>query len=288
MNEAIRAMLRTYGPIKTKRDEENTLQEILQQITLHGLYLGGFFDTAAFYGGTALRMLYGLDRFSEDLDFCLKNPDKNFDLQTYLSAIQEELERYGFTAFIEEKRSGQDVAIEPAFVKQETISGLMIIGRDGSSAQKGQRVKIRLEVDKTNPKGANYCTKLIKLPTPYMIGTMTEGSLFAGKLHALIARAYLNRVKGRDYYDFLYYVARGTPVNFGYLEAKLVDSGHIQKNQHFGRDDLIELLQQKFRDVDFKKAREDVIPFVKPERQKDLKSWSTQLFSALALDIKTE
>ena len=196
-----------------------------------------------------------------------------------------ELARFWLDAAIEEKRSGPEFAIESAFVKQDTSKGLLIIGQNAAKAPKGQLVKIRLEVDKSNPPGANPSQKLISLPTPFMVGTLSEESLFAGKIHALIARNYLNRVKGRDYYDFLFYAARGTRVNLKYLESKLQDSKHLIAGESLSIEGVITLLKNRFANIDFEKAKSDVRPFVKPERQLDLEEWSVDLFSALAQNL---
>ena len=288
MNDAIDAMLRTYGRMETRKDDENALKEVMQRIVLLGLHRGGFFNLACFYGGTALRLLYSLDRFSEDMDFCLVTPDPHFRLKDYFAPIQSELERFGFVARLEEKRTGIDVAIESAFVKQDTNSGLLLIGKDHKRAQKGQVVKIKIEVDKTNPPGFKIEKKLIKLPTPFLVTTLSEGSLFAGKLHALIARAYLNRVKGRDYYDLMFYAARGTKVNIAYLEAKLRDSGHYVQNTPLDRVTMIQLLKEKFLSVDFAKAISDVMPFISAKRQRDLQDWGAELFIEMAKALEIE
>jgi predicted nucleotidyltransferase component of viral defense system len=288
MNDAVRSMLRAYGPLKNQTDEINALREIVQRVTLLGLHRGGFFEKASFYGGTALRILYNLDRFSEDMDFCLNSPSPNFQLSPYFESISEELARFGLDATLEEKRSGPKVSIESAFVKQDTIRGLLVIGGNNSRIPKGQMVKVRLEVDKSNPTGSRSCKKLVTLPLPFMVGTLTEESLFAGKIHAILARSYLNRVKGRDYYDFLFYSARGTTINLEYLEAKLRDSGHYSGNRKLTIDAVVSMLQQKFSSVDFEKARNDVRPFLKPEKIRDLNEWSVELFSALAEKVLAE
>jgi predicted nucleotidyltransferase component of viral defense system len=287
MNDAIRAMLKSYGPLKHQVDEINALREIIQRLTLLGLHRGGFFKKASFYGGTALRILYNLDRFSEDLDFCLNSPDPHFQISPYFDSISTELARFGLDAAIEEKRSGPEFAIESTFVKQDTSKGLLIIGQNAARA-KGQLVKIRLEVDKSNPPGASPSQKLISLPTPFMVGTLSEESLFAGKIHALIARNYLNRVKGRDYYDFIFYAARGTKVNLKYLESKLQDSKHLKAGESLSIEGVITLLKNRFASIDFEKAKSDVRPFLKPERHLDLEEWSVDLFSALAQSLSGE
>lgn len=279
-------MLKKYGAINSSADEENALKEVLQYISLLGLQRGGFFEKAAFYGGTALRMLYSLDRFSEDMDFCLEEKDPSFSFVPYLESLSAELELYGFNATVQEKRSGVDVAVNSAFVKQNTYSALLMIGRNTRRVHRKQLLKVKLEVDKNNPAGAEYSHKLVPLPTPFMVRTLDEPSLFAGKIHALIARSYSNRVKGRDYYDFLFYSARGTKVNMSYLEAKLRNSGHHDGSDALSIKNLIEILQDKFKSVDFKRAKEDVAPFLKPVQRRDLDNWSADLFSSLAEGVE--
>ena len=282
MNPAIRAMLDAYGNLDTPQDEEYALQEIIQLITLWGLHRGGFFEQAAFYGGTALRILYGLNRFSEDMDFCLRTPTPEFRLNPYFSSIEDELARFGFSAKVTEKRSGVDAPIESAFVKQNTLEGLLVIERSPRALPRGQLIRVRLEVDKHNPPGATYVKKLVKLPVPFLVGTLDEPSLFAGKVHALLARAYLNRVKGRDYYDFAFYLARGTPVNATYLEAKLRDSGHCTKEESLTREELVKMLHERFSGVDFGLAAADIRPFIPQASASSLAEWDQDLFSALA------
>ncbi|MBW2735279.1 MAG: nucleotidyl transferase AbiEii/AbiGii toxin family protein [Deltaproteobacteria bacterium] len=285
MNDAIAAMLKRYGPIGHAQDEDNALREIVQQLALLGLHRGGFFKKASFYGGTALRLLYNLDRFSEDMDFCLITPDMSFSFAPYFEAIESELTRYGFSARVEERRTGPDAAIGSAFVKQDTIAGLLLIDRH-RRGPRGQLVKVRLEVDKQNPPGAERTKKLVKLPVPFLVSTLSEPSLFAGKVHALLARAYLNRVKGRDYYDFLFYAARDTPVNMVYLEAKLRDSGHYKASETLTQTCLVQMLERKFLSVDFDKARDDVRPLIKANEVDSLDDWGAELFVALAHELR--
>ena len=288
MNDAVQAMLKKYGPLRDRSDEENALKEVLQQIALLGLHRGGFFDQAAFYGGTALRMLHNLDRFSEDMDFCLERVDLEFSFKPFLKSVAAELKLYGFQALVEEHKSSPNMAINSAFVKQDTLSALLQIDRNTKGIHKNQLLKIKLEVDKDNPMGAQFCQKLILFPTPFMVRTLTEPSLFAGKCHAILARSYQNRVKGRDYYDFLFYCARETKVNLPYLEAKLRNSGHYIEVAHLDLARLIGLLDEKFKQVDFEKAKEDVAPFLKPSQRRNLDNWSYELFSAMAQQVRAE
>jgi len=288
MNPAVLAMLKEFGDIKNSRDEQNALKEIIQKIVLLGLHRQNFFDRAAFYGGSALRILYGLNRFSEDLDFCLMPADKNFTLSPFFQGIEEELARFGLKAMISEKRTGPGTEIESAFVKQPTYQGLITIGLKPKPTQPEQLVKIRLEVDKNNPPGGVEERRLIKLPTPFMIKSLTLPSLFAGKLHAILARSYLNRVKGRDYYDLQFYLARGEAVNMAYLEAKLRDSGHFSGELPLDRDQLLGLLKTKFEQVDFKKAAADVRPFLHAQDIAQTDEWTSELFCALIDTLKRD
>lgn len=288
MNDAIEVMLKQYGKVQTKEDQTNALKEIIQSISLLGLQRAGFFEKAAFYGGTALRMLYQLDRFSEDMDFCLEYADKTFSFSPYLNSISDELKRYGFDANIEEKQRCEDVAMSSAFVKQNTLKALLVINQEAKRVNKNELLKVKLEVDKQNPMGAQYSQKLISLPTPFMVRSLTEPSLFAGKLHAIIARSYLNRVKGRDYYDLLFYAARKTKVNLKYLEAKLKNSKHYTGNRSLTIEKAIEILKNKIEDVDFEKAKEDVFPFIKSQQRRDVEHWNRDLFLALCDQLEHE
>ncbi len=285
MNDAVKAMLKQFGHIKNRNDEENALKEIIQQISLLGLDRSGFFERAAFYGGTVLRLLHGLDRFSEDMDFCLLKPEPDFALSNYFEKLSEELERYGFTARITEKRTGPGAEIESAFVKQPTQQGLLVIGKSPDGVHKEQLIKVRLEVDKHNPPGAITAKRLVKLPVPFMVNTLDLPSLFAGKLHAILARAYLNRVKGRDYYDLQFYLARDIPVNAAYLEAKLRDSGHYEEQHPLTRPWLIRMLKGKIATVDFEKVKADVLPFVSAHGAESVATWRSELFAALVEEI---
>jgi predicted nucleotidyltransferase component of viral defense system len=287
MNQAISAMIKEFGDIRSSADGQNALKEIIQKVVLLGLHRQKFFDQAAFYGGTALRILYGLNRFSEDLDFCLMPADKEFVISKYFPGIQDELERFGLDATITEKRTGPGAEIESAFVKQPTHQGLITIGLSSKPSHPGQLVKIRLEVDKNNPRGGVEERRLIKLPIPFLVNTLTLPSLFAGKLHAVLARAYLNNVKGRDYFDLQYYLARDTAVNMVYLEAKLRDSKHYLAAEPLSREHLLKMLKTKFLSVDFHRAAADVKPFLHASDQAQIEEWSSDLFCALIDTLQT-
>jgi predicted nucleotidyltransferase component of viral defense system len=119
MNEIIQGMLKKYAP-RSPMEHERALCEILQEIALVGLWRGKFFEQAAFYGGTALRILYGLDRFSEDLDFTLLHPNAHFTWSHYAKSLVEELQAYGFNVELIEKKKSIESAIKSAFLKTKT------------------------------------------------------------------------------------------------------------------------------------------------------------------------
>lgn len=278
-------MLSKYE-LSSDYDRMNALKEIIQEITLCGLSRGGFFRKAAFYGGTALRIFYGLDRFSEDLDFSLIEQDKAFDLSEWFSAIEKEAAAYGLNLSIEEKKKENDSAIKSAFLKGNTMEHLLIFYEDKRFAgifPRNEAIKIKFEIDTEPPKGASYEKKYRLLPSPYDINIYDEPSLFAGKLHAVICRNWENRVKGRDLYDYVFYMSKGAHVNLLHLKARLIDSGYITKDDKCEIDDVKSMLIDRFETINYKQAREDVIPFVKDPYKMDL--WSADFFKQITENL---
>lgn len=285
MNKVLWQMLSKYE-LSSDYDRMNALKEIIQEITLCGLSRGGFFRKAAFYGGTALRIFYGLDRFSEDLDFSLIEQDKAFDLSEWFSAIEKEAAAYGLNLSIEEKKKENDSAIKSAFLKGNTREHLLIFYEDKRFAgifPRNEAIKIKFEIDTEPPKGASYEKKYRLLPSPYDINIYDEPSLFAGKLHAVICRNWENRVKGRDLYDYVFYMSKGAHVNLLHLKARLIDSGYITKDDKCEIDDVKSMLIDRFETINYKQAREDVIPFVKDPYKMDL--WSADFFKQITENL---
>lgn len=285
MNKVLWQMLSKYE-LSSDYDRMNALKEIIQEITLCGLSRGGFFRKAAFYGGTALRIFYGLDRFSEDLDFSLIEQDKAFDLSEWFSAIEKEAAAYGLNLSIEEKKKENDSAIKSAFLKGNTMEHLLIFYEDKRFAgifPRNEAIKIKFEIDTEPPKGASYEKKYRLLPSPYDINIYDEPSLFAGKLHAVICRNWENRVKGRDLYDYVFYMSKGAHVNLLHLKARLIDSGYITKDDKCEIDDVKSMLIDRFETINYKQAREDVIPFVKDPYKMDL--WSADFFKQITENL---
>jgi predicted nucleotidyltransferase component of viral defense system len=281
MNQAVIEMLEKYD-IQHPKDAENALKEIIQEIALLGLQRSNFFEKAAFYGGTALRVLYSLPRFSEDLDFTLYKPDKTFSLNPYFSAVKTELNAYGFHVEVEtiDKKIKSDV--ESAFIKANTKMHLLKIKTTSIYSEKIQadaKLQIKFEVDTDPAVNFGHETRYLLQPTSFPVTCLTKPDLFAGKLHALLFRKWKNRIKGRDFYDYVWYLKTKTPVRLDYLREKAVQSGHIKPDELKDLGALKTLLSHRFASIDFSKAREDVLPFIKDSSE--LKLWSHDFFSQI-------
>lgn len=288
MNNIIETMLNKYNP-QNSSERENAIKEIIQGIVLAGLSRGGFFEKAAFYGGTCLRIFHGLNRFSEDLDFALISKNQNFKLSDYFPFIKKELNAYGIDMdFVQKANQDAKSNIQSAFIKKETQILLMHFfpkSEEAKKAIKNQNIRIKFEIDMENPDGGLVETKYRLAPSPYEIKIFDDSTLFAGKIHAVICREYKNRVKGRDYYDYLFYRAKETKINLAYLENKLKNTGKISKDTKLTIDIIKELLDKKFKSVNFEAAKEDVNNFIKDKDS--LKLWSTDLFLSTIEGLQT-
>ncbi|HEX4045559.1 MAG TPA: nucleotidyl transferase AbiEii/AbiGii toxin family protein, partial [Gammaproteobacteria bacterium] len=272
----------------TEQDYINALKEIFQEIALLGLWRAKFYEKAAFYGGTALRILYGLDRFSEDLDFTLLNPDNHFDLQPYNQAIADELKSFGFHVTVETKNKNNKSNIESAFIKATTKKQLIIIEADSEMVERIHHmntIKIKMEVDINPPGTMSTEVKNVLLPIPFSVKTLTCSDLFAGKLHAVLCRPWQTRVKGRDWYDLIWYIARTIPVNLSHLQDHLVQSKAWDVKNKFTLTDLNKLLIDKVNQTDFNNAKLDILPFVKDKHAVDI--WSKNFFLEVIQQIQT-
>lgn len=281
METAIEAMLGRYDAIDLP-GKKNAIKEITQEIVLCGLSRAGFFDKAAFYGGSALRIFYGLDRFSEDLDFSLIHANPDFEISAYFPMIKKEVGAYGLDFEASEKQKTADSSIKSAFLKGNTKEHILMFypRSDVSGVAANELIKIKLEVDVDPAPGAGFEHKLRMLPSPYQVRLYDLPSLFAGKIHAVLCRAWRDRVKGRDLYDYLFYVSHGARVNMALLQAKLAESGMIETDTTLDEDLLRQLLCERFESIDFEAAKEDVADFVKDRNA--LRTWSLELFRKTA------
>ncbi|MFZ4403574.1 MAG: nucleotidyl transferase AbiEii/AbiGii toxin family protein [Pseudobdellovibrionaceae bacterium] len=286
MNEAVEQMLIKYNP-QSVEDHENALKEILQEIILLGLDRNDFFEKAAFYGGTALRIMYGLDRFSEDLDFTLLQPNPKFKLDKYFAGLERELKAYGFDCLLQRIDKSGGFNIESAFLKTNTqILFFNIRSAKGfaENIQKNKVLKIKFEVDVNPATSFDTEIKTLLLPSPYTVKTLSLPSLFAGKMHAALLRQWKTRVKGRDFYDVQWYLARGIPIRKSYLEEKMKISGALK--QPLTVKVLIDLFEQRVDSIQWDQAKADVLGFLKDKSQ--VSHWSAAFFKDMIQKVKLE
>ncbi len=280
MDSIIAQMLKKYD-INNINDQKNAVKEIMQEIVLCGLSRAGFFKKAAFYGGTALRIFYGLDRFSEDLDFSLMTTDPGFRLSDYFPVLEKEVASFGLHVTITQKEKSKESGIRSAFLKGNTKEHILLFYADSTAAgiAGNEQIKIKFEVDVLPPDGASFEHKYRLLPAPYEITLYDMPSLFAGKLHAVICRGWKSRVKGRDLYDYIFYLSHGATVNLSHLKSRLVESGVWNTNEELTINDVKKLLKERFDTIDYEQAEKDVRPFIKDTQSLNL--WSADFFKQI-------
>ena len=286
MNTAMEQMLKNYR-IENIYDQKNAMKEIMQEIVLCGLSRAGFFQKAAFYGGTALRIFYGLDRFSEDLDFSLITADPDFDLTVYFPVLEKEVRAFGLHVTIQEKEKTKESNIRSAFLKGNTKEHLLLFYADedlAGSVARSELIKIKFEVDINPPEYAGFEHKYRLLPTPYEVNLYDMPSLFAGKIHAVLCRAWKSRIKGRDLYDYVFYLSRGSAVNQKHLRARLLQSGFISEDMECTLPELRHMLYERFDTIDFRQAKQDVEPFVRDTAS--LNMWNADFFKQITAGLR--
>lgn len=288
MIEAVEQMLQKYN-CSSEQDYINALKEIFQEIALLGLWRAKFYEKAAFYGGSALRILYGLNRFSEDLDFTLLTPQIKFDLEPYNKFIMDELRGFGFDVTVETKIKTASSNIESAFLKADSRKQLLLIDAPNNiinCVHNMHTIKIKMEVD-INPPG-NFQTEVKTLlqPIPFFVKTLMQPDLFSGKIHALLCRPWQKRVKGRDWYDFVWYIGHNVPVNLNHLRERLLQSDAWNSENELTKNDLLEMLKNKILKTDFVNAKNDVLPFLKDPTSVAL--WSHEFFLHLLHQLHTQ
>lgn len=273
-------MLEKYE-LKTRYDRKNALKEVIQEIALYGLAQADFFKEAAFYGGTALRIFHGLDRFSEDLDFSLITKNEDFNLSIYLPLVEKALKSFGVAVEIVEKEKTIETDIKSAFLKGNTREQFLIFygETDFSGIHSNEKITIKFELDVNPPKYAEFEHQYRLLPSPYEIKLYKPSSLFAGKIHALLCRAWKNRIKGRDLYDYVFYLSKGIPVNLKHLRERFIETEFLTAQDGLTIDLLKIMLKDHFDPIDFNKAKEDVLPFIKETSKLDI--WSADFFKQI-------
>lgn len=280
--DVIENRLNEYAP-KTKLEQINAFKEICQEIALSGLARSEFFKKAAFQGGTCLRILYGIKRFSEDLDFILLSPNKNFEWSAYLNGMEHEFQSFGLSLEIT-NRSVNEGPIKRAFLKENSFSKILSLRHKVTSSDQ-QVVKIKLEIDIDPPQGSLYETKYIDYPYPFSVLCQDGMSLFSSKCHSILCRKF---TKGRDWFDFFWYISRKMKINFDFLKNALFQSGPY-KNQKLQIDKkwLIEQLRVKINELNYEALRLDIVPFLREEDQKYIANWNKEFFlsSLKKLDV---
>jgi len=278
VNEVISRMLSRYD-CRRVEDYVRALREILQEIALLGLWRSKFYEKAAFYGGTALRILYGMDRYSEDLDFSLVEPMADFDLSRYSDALQKEIRSFGFEVRVTKREKTAATAVQSTFLKMDTLKHLLIIETAEEIARqipRGQVLKIKIEVDTDPPPGFATESRFLLQPIPFSVRVFTLPDLFAGKMHAIICRRWKTRVKGRDWYDLVWFAANHPRLHLSHLDQRMIQSGHLKRNEHLTREMFGDLLSKAIEKLNVDQARREVEPFVKnPEA---LKVWAKEFF----------
>ena len=273
-NEIFTQMLSAYDQT-TEQQKRNAIFEVNQQIILAGLYNGGFFNEAAFYGGTCLRIFHGLQRFSEDMDFSLLAPNEDFDFTKYFQPIIDQFALVDRNVEIKKKDKKNFGKVESAFLKDNTDVYDITFQTEKS-------IKIKIEVDTQPPMSFHTEQKLLLLPESFMTRCFTLPCLYAGKMHALVYRAWKNRVKGRDWYDFEWYVRHNVPLNFTHLHERALQFN----NEDITKESFLEKLNEHLATTDIKQVKADILPFIR--NPKEMAIWSNDYFLQLARMIKFE
>jgi predicted nucleotidyltransferase component of viral defense system len=267
----IQDRLNSYSP-KTLEEEQDAIKEIIQEVILYGLSIANFFNIALFQGGTALRILHGLPRFSEDLDFVLKEPDANFNWKIYIEAIKNICEEFGIIPSIIDK-SSVDSNVKKLFLKDNSFGNILNLS---FKHPKSQKVMIKLELDILPPAGSISETKYLDFPLNYAVQAQDLSSNFAGKSHALLCRKYL---KGRDWYDFLWYVSKNIIPNLNLFQNAIYQVGPWENQQILVTPMwYITELKEKIKQIDWEKAKLDVARFLNQRDRQQLSLWNADFF----------
>lgn len=261
-------MVAAYNP-QNATQKTNAQHQVMQQIVLAGLQKGGFFEHAAFYGGTCLRIFHGLPRFSEDMDFTLVEKNPAIHLENYFQPIREVFALTGKDVVITKKEKLHFGRVESAFLKEDTTAYDIAF-------QTEKTIKVKIELDTNPPLLFDMEQKLMMQPYSTMIRCLTLPDLFAGKMHALVFRNWKTRIKGRDWYDFEWYIRHNIPLHFAHLQERIREFN----GQEVTRDEFMHLLRERLANANISQVKEDVLPFVNNPSELDI--WSNEYFGLLA------
>ena len=268
MNELYEKMLSAYDQ-STETARRNAIYEVSQQIVLAGLADGGFFDKAAFYGGTCLRIFHGLNRFSEDMDFTLLKEDSSFNFEQYFQPVIDQFALVGRKVEIKKKDKKSFGKVESTFLKDTTDVYDI-------SFQTERSIKVKIEVDTVPPLKFATEQKILLQPKSFLTRCVTLPDLYAGKMHALVFRAWKSRIKGRDWYDFEWYVRNGIPLDWNHLHERILQFN----GQEITLDEFKSALRDRLGSADISRVKEDVLPFLNNPGELDI--WSNDYFLQLA------
>ena len=282
----IKEWIESYNP-KNREQVNQALREIMQEIALAGLQRSGFFEKAAFYGGTALRIFHQLDRFSEDLDFSLLESDEHFSLNHYLNGVVDEFAAMGMKVSIVEKIKTQKTNVDSAFLKSDTLWTELNLENilPEMHVSGNVSIKIKIEIDTAPPPGFLTEEKLLLKPFSFYVRCYQLPDLFAGKIHALLFRKWKQRVKGRDWYDMEWYIRKGIRLNKTHFIQRAIDSNDLSTNE-MSNAEFLELLRAKIESTSINAIKEDVVRFIGDENK--LAIWSKQYFLDLIERIKLD
>ena len=271
MKDIIQKKLESYGA-ETVEGELNALKEIIQEVILYALSQTDFFKRAFFQGGTCLRIVHGLDRFSEDLDFALRNSDSKFDIQTYLERVVETMHWYGCNMEISGK-DRTDGNIKSRTLKDDNIQKVLTLEHNLNVRKK---IKIKVDIDIDPPRYAKFEANYMDFPMDFMIMTHDLTSLFSGKCHALLCRRFS---KGRDWYDYLWYIKKNVQINLKMLEDALKQFGPWKnKNIMVTESWLKKELHKKIQTIKWDDIKKDISRFIKSREREGLELWHKEFF----------
>ena len=280
----IKDWLKEYNP-QSNQEAFDAMREIMQEIALAGLNRSGFFEKAAFYGGTALRVFYGLERFSEDLDFSLLESNADFSLEPYFESIKSEFAALGITVNIKEKNKSIESNVESAFLKSDTVWRELVLEDIAPQLGVGTmpNMKIKIEVDRKPPIGFETEEKLLLRPFSFYVKTFTKESLFARKMHALLFRKWKNRVKGRDWFDLEWYIKKGIALDLKHFLLRAKDTNDWNRDD-ISEIEVLDLLTQKINGISVQQIKDDVVRFIPNDDALDI--WSQKYFLDLIQRLK--
>ncbi len=281
-------LLKNYD-VSNPKARENAVREVIQEMTLYGLSQTDFFDRAAFMGGTDLRIFHGLNRFSEVLDFILREPYEGFSFAPYTESLEDTLTTFGIDFKVEAVEKKHQGSIREGLVKANTKELYLKFYSDEDRSDKiypTQLSKIKMEVDTDPAEGAQYEKRFKTQPFGYMLTSCDMPTMFAGKIHAILCRPWANRFKGRDLYDYIFYLNNGVPYNLAFLNSKMRRTIPDMEGD-LSHADVMELLNRRFKEIDYKSAIEDVSNFIGSEEYNSVRIWCPEMFEQITVSLKS-